>query len=61
MSTVIVEIDGPRNECLYFRPLQKRVRGKFDLMRDSEPLAKVLASETPGPVPGQRTGYVDKR
>lgn len=62
MSQVVVELDGDKNECLYFRPLQRRLRGRFDYMRDSEPMAKVMASEQPGPIPGQQIGYdFDKR
>ena len=57
MTQVVCEIDGALNECLYFRPLQRRLRGRFDYMRDSEPMAKVMASEQPGPIPGQQIGY----
>lgn len=57
MAAVVIEIDGPRNECLQFRPLQRRVRGAFDFMRDPEPMAKVAAGQQPNPVPGQRLGF----
>lgn len=58
---LIVEIDGPRNECLHFRPLQRQIRGRLDLMRAAEPMAKVRAAEEPV-IPGQRLGYdADRR
>jgi hypothetical protein len=55
--SVTIEVDGTRNECLHFRPLQRRVRGRFDYYRDSEPMAKVVGGEEPNPIPGQRIGY----
>jgi hypothetical protein len=57
MSSVTIEIDGARNEALHFRPLQRRLRGRFDYMRDTEPMSKVRAGEEPGPIPGQRLGF----
>lgn len=53
-AVVEVEIDGPRNEHLYFRPLGKRIRGRFDLTRVSEPLAAMKRTQWPVPIPGQR-------
>ncbi len=55
--SVTIEVDGSRNECLHFRPLQRRVRGRFDYYRDSEPMAKVAGGEEPNPIPGQRIGF----
>ena len=55
-ATVEVEFDGPHNEGHYFRPLQRSVRGKFDMMRVGEPMARVQASEWPLPIPSQRLG-----
>ena len=57
MKAVEVEIGGPLNECLSFRPLPGRlVRGRYDLNRVAEPLAKLKSAEWPVPVPGQRIG-----
>ena len=51
-----IEVDGPHNENLHFRPLQRSIRGRFDMMRVGEPMAKVKASEWPTPLPSQRLG-----
>jgi len=52
-----VEIDGSQNQCLCFRPLPgRRIRGRMDLNRVAEPMAKLLTSQWPQPVPGQRIG-----
>lgn len=57
MKAIEIEIDGPRNECLAFRPLPGRtVRGRFDLNRVGEPLAKLETAKWPFPIPGQRIG-----
>jgi len=57
VKSVDIDIDGTRNECLDFRPLPGRtVRGRFDLNRVAEPLAKLRTAELPEPVPGQRIG-----
>jgi hypothetical protein len=53
---VEIEIDGPRNEALHFRPLQRNLRGRFDLNRVGEPLARMRAQAWPLPVPSQRIG-----
>jgi hypothetical protein len=54
---VEIEIDGPLNEALSFRPLPGRtVRGRFDLNRVSEPMARLKSAEWPTPIPGQRLG-----
>jgi len=53
-NLLTVEIDGPRNEALFFRPLARRIRGRFDFARDSEPMARTKASEWPEGIPGQR-------
>ena len=55
-ATVEVEIDGPRNNCLAFLPLQKRVRGRFDFARETEPQAGVMRASWPQPIPGQIIG-----
>jgi hypothetical protein len=56
VKSVEIEIDGQHNEALHFRPLQRNIRGRFDLMRIGEPMAKVKASEWPVPIPSQRLG-----
>ena len=53
-NLIEVEIDGPQNQALYFRPLQRRVRGRFDLHRVKEPNAGKLLGTWPDPIPGQR-------
>ena len=56
-GVIEVEIDGSHNECLGFRPLPGRtVRGRFDLNRVAEPMARLKSSEWPVPIPGQRLG-----
>lgn len=37
-----------------FRPLQRRIRGRFELRRIAEPLAMTKHTEHPDPIPGQR-------
>src|SRR4051794_5389562 len=51
-----VEIIGPRNESLMFRPNGRIVRGRFDLNLETEPLARMKVAEWPEPIPGQRIG-----
>ena len=56
MKAIEIEIDGPCNERLHFRPLQKSIRGRFDMMRIGEPMAKVKAQEWPTAIASQRLG-----
>lgn len=56
MQAIEIEVDGPHNENLRFRPLQRRIRGRFDIQRVGEPLAKLKAHEWPTPIPAQRLG-----
>lgn len=49
-----IEIDGPQNENLVFRPLQRAIRGRFDLNRVAEPTARMKWNEWGGVIPGQR-------
>lgn len=53
-----VEIDEAKNGSLFFGPLGRRIRGRFDCHRaakyDKE--AAALFSEWPEPIPGQRLG-----
>lgn len=51
-----IEIDGSHNENLRFRPLQRSIRGRFDLNRVAEPMARLKSAELPLPIPGQRLG-----
>ena len=55
-TAIEIEIDGDRNESLRFRPLQRSIRGRFDLNRIAEPQARLRAAELPLPIPGQRLG-----
>jgi hypothetical protein len=57
MSQIVeIEIDNPRNGCLQFQPLGRSLRGKYHPMRDAEPNAKLLITDYPDGVPGQRLG-----
>lgn len=55
MKSVEIEVSGPRNEQMYFRPLQRNVRGRFDFHKCQD-LDKLLADKWPVPLPGQRLG-----
>ena len=55
-TPVEIEIDGQHNENLYFRPLQRSVRGRFDLNRIGEPTARMKSVDFPHPIPSQRIG-----
>ena len=55
-TAVEIEVDGDKNQCLAFLPLQRRIRGRFDYMRETEPMAGVMRGEWPQPIPGQRIG-----
>ncbi len=50
--TVEIKIDGSRNDNLHFKPLQRTLRGTFDLNRVPEPLARMKFNEFPKPIPG---------
>jgi len=54
-DVVAVEIDGPLNEAHYFRPLGRRVRGRFDAHRVAGDTGR-LVQAWPDPIPGQRIG-----
>jgi len=56
MKTLEVKIDGSHNEHLYFRPLQRSIRGRFDLNRIAEPMARLKSAKLPEPIPSQRLG-----
>jgi len=53
-NVLTVEIDGEQNQNVYFRPLLRKVRGRFDLHRCREPNAGKLHAKWPQPIPGQR-------
>ncbi|MBL9163128.1 MAG: hypothetical protein JNL18_10370 [Planctomycetaceae bacterium] len=54
-SAVAVEFDTPTNSNVNFAPLQRTVRGRFDLRRD--PNAGQLLNRWPEPIPGQLVQY----
>lgn len=54
-GVVAVEIDGPLNEAHYFRPLGRRLRGRFDAHRVAGDTGR-LVQRWPDPIPGQRIG-----
>lgn len=55
MATLCIEADGPGNENLGFRPLQRAIRGRFDFARCADPEAHRVARNFGGlPIPGQR-------
>lgn len=56
-STVAIEFDTPHNANVRFAPLQRVVRGRFDISRDTEPNAGQLRTKWPEPIPGQRIEY----
>lgn len=51
-QTLEIEFDGPKNQSVYFTPIQKRVRGRFDAHRVVD--GGRLLRDFPEPVPGQR-------
>ncbi len=48
-----IEIDGPQNQNVYFRPITRTVRGRFDVHRLRDPGVGKLLTEWPEPIPGQ--------
>lgn len=59
-TSLEIEIDGPHNENLRFRPLQKEIRGRLDWTRIGDPEAHRIAVTFGGlPIPGQRIGFDD--
>ena len=56
INAIEIAVEGPHNENLFFRPLQRAIRGRLDLMKIGEPMAKVKTTEWPDPIPGQRLG-----
>ncbi len=66
-TDIVVEVAGPQNENLWFLPLDRRIRGRFDAAKLPEP-SGALMRRFPQPIPGQRiglnvgarTGFVDE-
>lgn len=57
MPALEIEIDAPQNQSLAFRPLPGvSIRGRFDLNRLAEPMARLKTQEWPVPIPGQILG-----
>lgn len=58
MSILEVEIEGPLNENLSFRPLQRTIRGRFDWTKCASPDAHRFGIKEYGglPIPGQVLG-----
>ena len=54
---VTLAVEGPHNECLHFRPINQRLRGRFDYLRDTEPAARLAAGDWTDDIPGIRYGY----
>lgn len=50
-TTVEVEFDGKQNQSVMFRPLQRKIRGRFDAHR--VPNGGALMNKWPEPIPGQ--------
>jgi hypothetical protein len=58
MATLCIEADGPANENLGFRPIQRAIRGRFDWNRCADPEAHRLSRNFGGvPIPGQRIEF----
>jgi hypothetical protein len=56
VKSVEIEVDGTHNEAMFFAPLQKSIRGRFDLMRMGEPMARIAAADWPQPIPSLKLG-----
>ena len=56
-SAVAIEFDTPLNSNLYFTPIQRDIRGRFDINRVNEPNAGQLRSRYPMPIPGEVVEY----
>lgn len=55
-QAIEIEVDGPHNEKMYFQPISRAIRGRFDFNRLNEPMARIRASAWPVPIPSQRLG-----
>jgi len=54
-DTLTVEVAGPQNENLWFLPLDRRIRGRFDPTKIPE-VSGALMRRFPAGIPGQRIG-----
>jgi hypothetical protein len=54
-DTVIIEVAGPQNENLWFLPLDRRIRGRFNPAAIPEP-SGALMRRFPQGIPGQHIG-----
>lgn len=52
-NTVIIEVAGENGENLFFPPLQRKFRGRFDYHTPKEPNARKMIDVFPEPIPGQ--------
>jgi hypothetical protein len=50
--TIEIVVDGPKNQDVQFRPLQRALRGTFDVNRVPDPQARLKIAEFPRPIPG---------
>lgn len=58
MATVTIEVDGPHNACLRFRPLQRSIRGRLAWNRCANPEAHRTAAQFNGAdIPGQHIEF----
>jgi hypothetical protein len=55
-TTIAVEFDARQNSNLYFAPLQRTIRGRFDANRIAENSGQ-SRSRWPEPIPGKRIEY----
>lgn len=57
-NIVEIEVSGPKNENLFFGPLMRRVRGRYELARTTQHDGKAtsLANRITSAIPGQRIG-----
>jgi hypothetical protein len=61
-NCIEVELDGPRNEHVLFFPLNMRLRGRLDVDRIAEPLARSRFTKSLAVIPGQRIGVdIDRK
>jgi len=51
---IAIEISNERNCGAYFPPLDRALRGEFDLAKCAEPTAKLKSTKYPLPIPGLR-------
>ena len=52
-NKVTVEIAGPNCESVYWQPLRRKIRGRFDFHKPRGANARAMLDEFPQPIPGQ--------